>query len=143
MVFVDDVLFGQVLWNLLENAAKYTAPGTPVDLAALEEDGAVIIEIRDRGPGITHDAMVRLKIATDDTHLENELRDLEERTERQVEVIRQLFGSNVFSDEVMRSRLPENVYKALRRHSCAGPARRRTLHCRHRYRVQLGAPRHL
>src|SRR6478609_4472536 len=28
--------------------------------------------------------------------------------------IRQLFGINVFSDEVMRARLPENVYKALR-----------------------------
>jgi glutamine synthetase len=28
--------------------------------------------------------------------------------------IRQLFGANVFSDEVMRSRLPEAVYKALR-----------------------------
>ena len=28
--------------------------------------------------------------------------------------VRQLFGANVFSDEVMRSRLPENVYKALR-----------------------------
>src|SRR6202035_5581606 len=29
MVFVDDVLLGQVLWNLLENASKYTPPGTP------------------------------------------------------------------------------------------------------------------
>ncbi|MGE3818738.1 MAG: glutamine synthetase III [Isosphaeraceae bacterium] len=28
--------------------------------------------------------------------------------------IRQIYGANVFSDEVMRSRLPENVYKALR-----------------------------
>ena len=28
--------------------------------------------------------------------------------------VRQLFGANVFSDEVMRARLPENVYKALR-----------------------------
>jgi glutamine synthetase len=28
--------------------------------------------------------------------------------------IRQLFGVNVFSDDVMRARLPENVYKALR-----------------------------
>jgi len=28
--------------------------------------------------------------------------------------VRQLFGVNVFSDEVMRSRLPETVYKALR-----------------------------
>lgn len=29
--------------------------------------------------------------------------------------VRQLFGANVFSDEVMRARLPENVYKALRK----------------------------
>src|SRR5689334_23601755 len=28
--------------------------------------------------------------------------------------IRQLFGSNVFSDDVMRARLPENVYKTIR-----------------------------
>jgi len=28
--------------------------------------------------------------------------------------IRQLFGSNVFSDDVMRARLPENIYKAIR-----------------------------
>jgi two-component system sensor histidine kinase KdpD len=52
MVFVDDVLLGQVLWNLLENAAKYTPPGSPLELAAFESDGAVIIEVRDRGPGI-------------------------------------------------------------------------------------------
>jgi two-component system sensor histidine kinase KdpD len=51
-VFVDDVLLGQVLWNLLENAAKYTPPGTPIELAASEQDGAVIIEVRDRGPGV-------------------------------------------------------------------------------------------
>jgi two-component system sensor histidine kinase KdpD len=52
LVFVDDVLFGQVLWNLLENAVKYTPPATPVDLAAFESEGAVVIEVRDRGPGI-------------------------------------------------------------------------------------------
>jgi glutamine synthetase len=28
--------------------------------------------------------------------------------------VRQLFGTNVFSDDVMRARLPENVYKAIR-----------------------------
>ena len=52
MVFVDDVLLGQVLWNLLENAAKYTPPGTPLELAAFESGGAILIEVRDRGPGI-------------------------------------------------------------------------------------------
>ena len=40
MVFVDEVLIGQVLWNLLENAAKYTPPGSPLEIAALEEDDA-------------------------------------------------------------------------------------------------------
>jgi two-component system sensor histidine kinase KdpD len=52
MVFVDDVLLGQVLWNLLENATKYTPPASPLDLAAFEQEGAVIIEVRDRGPGV-------------------------------------------------------------------------------------------
>jgi two-component system sensor histidine kinase KdpD len=52
LVFVDDVLLGQVLWNLLENAAKYTPPGTPLELGAFEQETAVIIEIRDRGPGV-------------------------------------------------------------------------------------------
>ena len=56
MVFVDDVLLGQVLWNLLENAAKYTPPGSPLEIAAFEQErdkgDAVIIEVRDRGPGI-------------------------------------------------------------------------------------------
>ena len=28
--------------------------------------------------------------------------------------IRPLFGTNVFSDEVMKARLPENIYKAIR-----------------------------
>jgi two-component system sensor histidine kinase KdpD len=52
MVFADDLLLGQVLWNLLENAAKYTPAATPLELAAWEQDGAVILEVRDRGPGI-------------------------------------------------------------------------------------------
>jgi two-component system sensor histidine kinase KdpD len=52
MVFVDDVLLGQVLWNLLENAVKYTPPGSPIELAAFEADGRIVFEVRDRGPGI-------------------------------------------------------------------------------------------
>jgi two-component system sensor histidine kinase KdpD len=52
MVFVDDVLLGQVLWNLLENAVKYTPAGAPLEIAAFEQDKAVVIEVRDRGPGV-------------------------------------------------------------------------------------------
>ena len=36
------------------------------------------------------------------------------RAPRSNQSIRQLFGINVFSDEVMKARLPENVYKAMR-----------------------------
>ena len=36
------------------------------------------------------------------------------RAPRLAASIRQLFGINVFSDEVMKARLPENIYKALR-----------------------------
>jgi len=52
MVFVDDVLLGQVLWNLLENAAKYTPAGTPLEIVAWQEEGSVVVEVRDRGPGV-------------------------------------------------------------------------------------------
>src|SRR5439155_18783817 len=37
-----------------------------------------------------YETMIRVKIATDDTRLEDDLRDLEERTDRQVEVIKNL-----------------------------------------------------
>jgi two-component system sensor histidine kinase KdpD len=51
-VYGDDVLLGQVVLNLLENTLKYSPPGTPIDLVASPSDGAVILEIRDRGPGL-------------------------------------------------------------------------------------------
>ena len=40
---------------------------------------------------VPYEQMVRLKIQADEPRLEGELRLLEERTERQVEVVRQLF----------------------------------------------------
>ncbi|HVX65743.1 MAG TPA: ATP-binding protein, partial [Bryobacteraceae bacterium] len=51
LVYVDDVLMGQLLVNLLENANKYTPEGTAIELAAEAGADAVILEIRDRGPG--------------------------------------------------------------------------------------------
>ncbi len=52
LVSVDDVLMGQVLWNLLENALKYTPPGSPIDVVARATRDAVLLEVRDRGPGL-------------------------------------------------------------------------------------------
>jgi len=48
----DDVLLGQLLINLLENAAKYAPKGRPIEIAAEATDRTVAIEVRDRGPGL-------------------------------------------------------------------------------------------
>src|SRR4030088_538202 len=52
-----------------------------------------------------YETMVRLKIATDDSRLEDDPRDLEERTERQVEVIRNLFEEK--KEKIRRGDKPE------------------------------------
>ena len=49
---IDAVLMGQVLINLLENAIKYTPPGTPLEISARATASAVEIAVADRGPGI-------------------------------------------------------------------------------------------
>ena len=51
-VVADPERVGQVLRNLLGNAAKHTPPGTPLALRARREGGRVRIEVVDRGPGI-------------------------------------------------------------------------------------------
>jgi two-component system sensor histidine kinase KdpD len=51
LVYVDDVLAGQLLMNLLENAHKYTPADALVELFAAADDAMVTIEVRDRGPG--------------------------------------------------------------------------------------------
>jgi two-component system sensor histidine kinase KdpD len=52
LVPIDELLIEQVFINLLENAARYTPPGTPISITAWPEDGAVVVEVADRGPGI-------------------------------------------------------------------------------------------
>ena len=52
LVSIDPTLMEQVLVNLVENAAKYTPPGSPIAIAAGSTANAAWIEVRDRGPGI-------------------------------------------------------------------------------------------
>jgi len=51
-VLADSERVGQVLRNLLGNAAKYTPAGTLITLQARQEDGCVCIDVIDEGPGI-------------------------------------------------------------------------------------------
>jgi two-component system sensor histidine kinase KdpD len=49
---IDPVLFEQVLFNLLDNAAKYAPRGTRVRLSAVAQGGRLRLEIMDEGRGI-------------------------------------------------------------------------------------------
>ncbi|HUK22309.1 MAG TPA: ATP-binding protein [Gemmatimonadales bacterium] len=42
----------RVVTNLLENALRYSPPGAPVDLSVRRDDDTLVIEVRDRGPGV-------------------------------------------------------------------------------------------
>ncbi|MEX2528855.1 MAG: ATP-binding protein [Gemmatimonadota bacterium] len=50
----------QVLSNLLGNAVKYSAPKSLVRISVWEEDGEVVVEVKDTGPGIPPDQLPRV-----------------------------------------------------------------------------------
>ncbi len=52
MVRMESGLIEQVLVNLLDNAAKYSQPGTAIDISVRREDGRAAFEVADRGPGV-------------------------------------------------------------------------------------------
>lgn len=44
--------FQHIIHNLLENAAKYSAKGTPIELSLKAEGKGIILQVRDQGQGI-------------------------------------------------------------------------------------------
>lgn len=52
MVRVDPVLFEQVLFNLLDNAAKYAPEGSVIRIEGWADADNVVVQVSDEGPGI-------------------------------------------------------------------------------------------
>lgn len=53
LVHIDSVLVEKALGQLVENAAKYSAAGSPIDLVASLAGDMVRIDVRDQGIGLT------------------------------------------------------------------------------------------
>lgn len=51
-IAADREALGRAVWNLLDNAAKYSPPGAPIVLEAESARAGVVIRVRDQGPGI-------------------------------------------------------------------------------------------
>jgi two-component system sensor histidine kinase KdpD len=60
LVEMDDVLIEQVLINLLDNAAKYTPPGSPISIVVSGDPHRITVEVADRGPGLPPGAEERI-----------------------------------------------------------------------------------
>lgn len=59
-VLADPERIGQVLRNLLSNAAKYSPEGMPIEVRVIGKEGRVRVEIADQGRGIHPDDMPRI-----------------------------------------------------------------------------------
>ncbi len=52
MVEIDSLLIERVFANLLDNAVKYTQPGTPIEISAASRQDELVVTVSDRGQGI-------------------------------------------------------------------------------------------
>jgi two-component system sensor histidine kinase KdpD len=59
-VELDYVEIDQVLSNLIENATKYVPTGQEIRVSARRSGGELQVEVTDRGPGVSQDALRRL-----------------------------------------------------------------------------------
>lgn len=60
MLRVDPVLFEQVLFNLVDNAAKYAPEDTLIEIRGRQDGDALVLSVVDEGPGIPPDDIERI-----------------------------------------------------------------------------------
>jgi two-component system sensor histidine kinase KdpD len=69
-LYVHPALIEQALFNILENAAKFSPAGAPVHVRAQRSSGGrLIIDIVDYGPGIPEEERHRIFDAFDTSHV--------------------------------------------------------------------------
>ncbi|MCL1933995.1 MAG: HAMP domain-containing histidine kinase [Candidatus Azobacteroides sp.] len=75
MIYVDEMHFTNVLFNLMENAVKYRKPEVPLQLVARTEnaDDKIYISIRDNGAGIRKENLKKIferfyRVSTGNVH---------------------------------------------------------------------------
>ncbi|OOG35793.1 histidine kinase [Rhodanobacter sp. C06] len=60
LLHVHPALIEQALFNILENAARFSPDGEPVSVAVRVERERLLLEVSDRGPGIPEDERARI-----------------------------------------------------------------------------------
>jgi signal transduction histidine kinase len=60
MVYLDSARYGQVLSNLLSNAAKFSAPDSPIEVGAEVRGDWIRVLVRDHGEGIPEEFRARI-----------------------------------------------------------------------------------
>ncbi|HJV28821.1 MAG TPA: DUF4118 domain-containing protein [Aromatoleum sp.] len=60
LVAIDAVLMERVCCNLLENAAKYSPPATPITVTITNAAPSLVVEVRDQGPGFPPGGLKRV-----------------------------------------------------------------------------------
>lgn len=56
----DEIIFRQALQNLIDNAIKYSPPGTRIAVALRETSAGFTVEVADEGPGIAPEQRARI-----------------------------------------------------------------------------------
>ncbi len=60
MVEIDSMLIERVFANLLENAVKYTPPGTAIEISATSREHELVVTVSDKGAGIPFEEQQRI-----------------------------------------------------------------------------------
>jgi two-component system sensor histidine kinase KdpD len=60
LLYVHPALIEQALFNIMENAAKFSPPGAAVRVRATRSGAELVIDVIDRGPGIPEDERARI-----------------------------------------------------------------------------------